>query len=155
MTLMVAKFNEGLDFEALYQKDVAVQYCVLTALKDSVGHEYQITRSALVRKVQLIWYWRISKVDKPPGDRKIRNTIRELRREGALICSTGGTKGGYWIPERLGEVMFFISSEFVARAMDMLVTAKRMKDAAIHIFGGQKYIWDNQLIAKLNSIFYK
>ena len=149
---LVNRFNQGVDFDALYQKDVAIQYCVLSALKNAKGHEYRITRAALVRKVQLLWYWRISNTDKPPGDRKIRNTIRELRREGALICSTGGRKGGYWIPETLAEVMLFIATEFVARALDMLVTAKRMKDAAIQIFGGQKYIWDNEIIKKVNDI---
>jgi len=150
---LINRFNEGVDFETLYQKDVAVQYCVLSALKNAKGHDYRVTRSALVRRVQLIWYWHISKTDKPPGDRKIRNTIRELRREGALICSTGGTKGGYWIPETLPEVLLFIATEFVARAMDMLVTAKRMRDSAIRKFGGQSYLWNNQMIEKFSNIF--
>ena len=154
MKAFVNNFNQGVDFDHLYQRDVATQYCVLFALKDRVGHEYRMTRTSLLDKVQLLWYWRVSKVDRPPGDRKVRNTVRELRREGALICSTGGTKGGYWIPESLLEVLYFIATELISRAMDLLVTAKRMKDAAIRKLGGQEPMWEMEVGAKINEVLY-
>ena len=154
MKEFVNNFNQGVDFDHLYQRDVATQYCVLFALKDSVGHEYRKTRTSLVDKVQLKWYWKVSKTDRPPSDRKIRNTVRDLRREGALICSTGGIKGGYWIPESLLEVLYFIATELISRAMDLLVTAKRMKDAAFRKFGGQSPMWELDVGAKINEVLY-
>ena len=154
MKAFVNNFNQGVDFDHLYQRDVATQYCVLFALKDRVGHEYRMSRISLVNKVQLLWYWKVSKKDRAPGERKIRNMVRELRREGALICSTGGTKGGYWIPETLPEVLYFIATELISRAMDLLVTAKRMKDAAFRKFGGQWPMWELDVGAKINEILY-
>lgn len=138
---IIDRFNAGVDFDGLYSQDVALRFCVLTALKDSRGHDYRITRTDLIRKVQLVWFWRISKTDKPPGDRKIRNCIRELRKEGAWIMSTGGTKGGYWIANSFEEVKIFVQKEFRARALDQLHTGKRVLDSASRGFGGQAHIW--------------
>ncbi len=139
---IIDRFNSGVDFEDLYRKDVALRFCVLTALKNSVGHYNRLTRDRLIARVTNWWYWKISKVDKPPGDRQIRNCIRELRKEGAWIMSTGGTKGGYWIADSFEEVKLFVKKEFRARALDQLHTGKRVVDSARRGFGGQSHAWE-------------
>lgn len=150
--MLETRFNAGVDFDDLYSRDVAERYCVLNILKWCEGHENRISRKALVGWVQYFWWRDISKEEKPPGDRRIRNIIRELRRNGALICSTGGTQGGYWIPTSLKEVMVFIAKELVSRAMDLLVTAKRMKDAAVRKFGGQSFLWEFDIQQEVNDL---
>lgn len=139
---LVKRFNQGIDFESLYTPDVAVRYCVLKALKYTHGHRNRITRTELIKMVTSSWYWNVSKTTRAPGDRKIRDTIKELRRSGALIVSTGGHKGGYWIPENLPEIMLFVAKELVSRAMDLLYTAKMMVLAGQRKFGGQSYMYD-------------
>jgi len=93
----VDKFNSGVDFGILYGKDELLRSCVLMALRNAVGHSQRITRTELVLRVRSVWYLHGGQnVGSAPGDRRIRNTIRDLRRDGALILSTGGRKGGYW-----------------------------------------------------------
>lgn len=145
MSSLEKRFNAGVDFEDLYEPDVAQRFCVLHALKDCEGHENRISREELVRKATYYWWIYVSKDDKAPGERRVRSIIRELRRNGALICSTGGTKGGYWVPTSLGEVLYFVTTELVNRAMDLLVTAKRMRDAAVRKFGGQLKFWQTEV----------
>lgn len=145
MNKMIGNFNQGVDFQDLYQKDVALKFCVLTALKDGVGQDYRLSRENLIAKVGLIWYWNVSypedkKTHKPPSERKIRNCIRDLRKAGALIISTGGSKGGYWKAESLEEVKAFVEAEYRSRAFDMLETASRMHSAALKWFGGQQLL---------------
>ena len=155
---LVDNFNAGVDFESLYHPDVAVKFCVLLALKYAYGHDLRISRKKLIKLVTSIWWSKISKTDKTPGDRKIRNTVRDLRRSGALIVSTGGTKGGYWIPKTLTELLFFVTQELVARALDLLFTASRMVAAARRKFGGQiplggeEHIWENKVRIGLQEV---
>lgn len=74
----------------------------------------------------------------PPVSRRyVRGRIRELRRRGALILSTGGVGGGYRRALDMGEVMEFIDAEFRSRALDMLYTASRIREAGYKVFGGQ------------------
>lgn len=137
---IIDRFNDGYDFSKLYQKDIALKYCVLTALKYADGHSNRLSRDELVKKVHGIWHWRIDKIKKPPGERRIRNTIRMLRKDGALIISTGGTQGGYWKEDSFEEVKVF-EKEFRKKALDMLHTNKRVMDAARRKYGGQTDIW--------------
>lgn len=136
MDKMIEHFNQGINFDGLYQKDVALRFCVLLALKYADGNAKRLTRPTLVRAVWGIWN-RFIGDDVKPKERKIRNTIRDLRKEGALILSTGGAQGGYWKAESLEEVKAFIEEEYRSRAFDMLHTASKMYAAAQKQFGGQ------------------
>ena len=77
---IVDRFNAGVDFEDLYQKDIALKYCILSVLSRAKGHDNRISRTMLVAFVRNML------MDKGLGvksivtkDRKIRNTIRDLR----------------------------------------------------------------------------
>ena len=142
MSKLVEKFNQGIDFDKLYRRDVALKFCVLLALKHSVGHENRVTRTKLNIAVQSIWWHKI--YEKAPTDRVIRNCIRQLRKEGALILSTGGKAGGYWRASSLEEVKIFIEKEFRSRAFDLLETASKMNNSALRWFGGQMKLLPGQ-----------
>ena len=139
---MEDRFNAGVSFDDLYQLDTAERYCVLKSLKYAHGHDKRLGRSDLISAVATNWYYTVSKTTRPPGDRKVRNIIKELRRSGCLIISTGGRKGGYWIPESLSEILLFVTKELVSRAMDLLYTAKKMVEAGQRKYSGQSYMFD-------------
>jgi len=134
----VDKFNSGVDFGILYGKDELLRSCVLMALRNAVGHSQRITRTELVLRVRSVWYLHGGQnVGSAPGDRRIRNAIRDLRRDGALILSTGGRKGGYWKATSLAEVREFCEAELEARAKDLFWTAYQLEAAALVEFGRQ------------------
>lgn len=135
----VAKFNAGIDFGILYGKDELLQSCVLMALKNAVGHSQRISRSVLVirTKQAFLFHTNPASGQAVPGERKIRNVIRDLRRAGALIMSTGGRKGGYWKAESLAEVKEFCLAELESRAKDLFYTASQLEAAALAEFGRQ------------------
>ena len=141
MSKMIEHFNSGVDFDSLYAKDTAIRFCVLLALKYAKGNENRIVGKTLFPKVRGIWAYKVHSDLKPPGDRKIRETISQLRKEGALIISTGGKKGGYWIATSYKEILVFYKGELRARALDLLYTASMMLMAARRRFGGQKGLW--------------
>jgi len=144
-------FNKGVDFDQVYGRDIPVRYAVLRTLNGRVGRANRITREKLVGKVAFYWYF-LGNPSDPPGDRKIRNTIRELRREGALILSTGGTEGGYWLTESQEEVKAFVKQEFWSRAIDLFTTAAAMTRASVRVFGGQVNLWKKEVKSEVNSI---
>ena len=139
----VDKFNAGVDFGILYGKDELLRSCVLMALRNAVGHSSRITRTELVLRVRSVWYLHGGQnVGAAPGDRRIRNAIRDLRRDGALILSTGGRKGGYWKATSLAEVREFCEAELEARAKDLFWTASQLEAAALVEFGRQTNLFE-------------
>jgi len=139
----VDKFNSGVDFGILYGKDELLRSCVLMALRNAVGHSQRITRTELVLRVRSVWYLHGGQnVGSAPGDRRIRNAIRDLRRDGALILSTGGRKGGYWKATSLAEVREFCEAELEARAKDLFWTASQLEAAALVEFGRQTNLFE-------------
>ena len=139
----ISNFNSGVDFGILYENDQLLRSCVLMALKGAVGHSQRMSRGSLIAAVREAYRSHYAG-DKLPGDRRIRNTIRDLRRDGALILSTGGRKGGYWKAESLNEVREFCSKELEARAKDLFWTASQMESAAMAEFGEQMVLIDLQ-----------
>ena len=141
MSKMIDYFNDGVDFDSLYSPDVALRFCVLTILSKAVGHENRLRGDQFIAQVKNLWYWKIDKENKPPDGRKIRDTLCQLRQEGALVVSTGGTKGGYWIPDSFEEIKVFVNVEFRKKSLSMLYTGKQQLDAGRRKFGGQATIW--------------
>jgi len=142
MTEIIDYFNEGVDFEKLYEKDIALKYCVLTVLSKCVGNDNSLTGEKLFPIVRSMWLEKIEDQKRPPGDRRIRETIRQLRKSGAGIMSTGGRKGGYWKENSFEEGIAFVQEEFTAKAKDMLHTGKRVLDAMRRKYGGQTEMWE-------------
>ena len=76
-------------------------------------------------------------------NREMRAIIAEMRLRGALICSTGGRGGGYWLADSLDDVLDFTNRELRSRALNLLVTARAMRREARRQFGGQMNYFQN------------
>lgn len=70
--------------------------------------------------------------------RSIREAIKDLRRTGSLICSMGGV--GHWMAESREQVYEYTNKELRGKALDLMVTARKQRLAAVDHFGGQMHI---------------
>ena len=87
-----------------------------------------LSRFELVNKVNRLLLGSIS-------ERRTRNAIREMRKKGVLILSTGGNNGGYYMAKSLDEYYEFRDHEFKSKALDMLETVSAMDASAAEQFG--------------------
>lgn len=62
-------------------------------------------------------------------DRTMRLQINLLRKRGFMICSAGGTNGGYWMAQNWAELEEYLASEVHPRAMDLLEIEKALRKA--------------------------
>ena len=60
----------------------------------------------------------------------MREQIKQLRRDGHLICSAPGTGGGYWLAVNMAEYEEFEQSEYKAKIVDMSETMNAMRKSA-------------------------
>ena len=67
--------------------------------------------------------------------RTVKEQIKELRRQGHLICSAPGREGGYYLATDANELEEFLHVEFEAKISDMAETARAMRKAADERFG--------------------
>ena len=100
---------------------------VLRILSQRVGRGQVISRTALVRSVARLGF--------AAHERQIRDVIKELRRDGHLICSAAGENGGYWMAADRQEFDAFGHQEFEAKISDMSQTWRAMQKAADQKFG--------------------
>lgn len=100
---------------------------VLRVLSQRVGREQTISRGQLVTTVGRLGFG--------AHERQIRVVIKELRRQGHLICSAAGDKGGYWMAADRKEFEAFGHQEFEAKISDMSETWRAMQKAADQKFG--------------------
>jgi Mrp family chromosome partitioning ATPase len=106
---------------------------IATVLKDHVGELHAIGRMDLVSAVSLMGF--------TADERQVRAAIRQLRRDGHLICSASGENGGYYIAENSAEYANFRRDEFAAKIEDMSETMTAMDTAARKRFGpGYLYV---------------
>ncbi len=91
------------------------------------GKPAAIGRSALVNRC----YQRGFRV----SERQVRECIKWLRRNGYLICSMAGTKGGYYMASTKDEFAEFDHDEFGAKIADMNETRQAMLKTAVRQFG--------------------
>lgn len=91
------------------------------------GIAMPISRSELVAKVGMMGF--------PASERQVRETIKILRREGHLICSTPGNDGGYYMAMSRQEYENFRAAEYAAKIADMAETMRAMDAAARARFG--------------------
>ena len=123
-------FNQNVDLDT-YLKDAepGLERAVLRVLQHRVGREMAISRAGLVEAVHSLGF--------EAGDRQIRVMSNKLRKDGRLICSTGGTRGGYWLAKDWNELNEFLRREVLPRALDLLDTEKALKDSAEKRWGIQ------------------
>jgi hypothetical protein len=89
-----------------------------------IGQKNALKMRRLLAELQAVGY--------PADARQVRAAIRELRREGALICSGAS---GYFFAASLMEAEDFIGGEIESRAHDLLETSRKMRAAAKREFG--------------------
>ena len=68
-------------------------------------------------------------------EKQVRDAIRELRRQGNLICGRSGKNGGYYMARSLQEYHEFRQKEFASKITDMAETMRTMDAAARAQFG--------------------
>jgi len=68
-------------------------------------------------------------------ERAVRECIKQLRRQGHLICAMPGEDGGYYMAETLEEFQEFDRAEFGAKIADMNETRQALLKAARKQFG--------------------
>jgi hypothetical protein len=87
-----------------------------------------LSRFELVNKVNRLLLSSLS-------ERRTRNAIREMRKKGVLILSSGGNNGGYYMAGSLDEYYQFRDREYKSRALDILETVSAMDASAAEQFG--------------------
>lgn len=106
---------------------VGLDRAILRVLSYHRGREQAIGRSDLVRQV--------AQLGCAATERQVREEIKQLRRDGTLICSAAGEDGGYYMAETLAEFEEFAQVEFIGKISDMSETLSRMRESATKIFG--------------------
>ena len=75
-------------------------------------------------------------------ERKVRQTISDMRKDGVLVLSVSKTGGGYYMARSLDEYLEFRRIKFNAQILDMLATLRAMDSAAEMQFNGlQPSLW--------------
>jgi len=98
---------------------------VLQVLQFHRGAKNSISREGLVAMVNR---------HTTATDRQVRLSIRDLRRQGHLVCGMAGADGGYYLAADKAECDAFLA-EFTARVSDIAETAARMRRSAERAFG--------------------
>lgn len=128
-------YNAGVNVKEMIDNlPAGLDRAMLRILEFHKGRENAISRGRLLADLGLMGF--------VVHEREARVCINQLRKEGVEICSTGGSKGGYWMAVSQDEVMEFTENELEPRAMDLLEQSKAMKAAAERRWG--KYSRERQ-----------
>ena len=100
---------------------------ILRVLSMHIGRDQAIGREGLVLAAASLGF--------PAHERQVREAVKELRRQGELICSAAGEDGGYYLASSREEFEEFAQSEFGAKIADMSQTLGAMRQAADRAFG--------------------
>jgi hypothetical protein len=108
---------------------------VMATLQSHVGRDNAIRRRDLLLQLGP----HMSQIGVPPGrmDRNLRLAIRALRKRGCPICSTGGSKGGYFLAADRSELDQYLVVEVHGRAIDLLEQEKAMRQGAERLWSAQ------------------
>lgn len=90
--------------------------------------ERSISRGQLVADCRRMGFPKVS-------ERVVREAIKQLRRQGHLICSAPGVDGGYYLARSKAEYHTFREAEYMAKIADMRETVTAMDAAAAAQFG--------------------
>jgi hypothetical protein len=106
------QFNVGVDIHKLVDEmDPGAERAVLRVLGFHIGRENAVGREALVMAVHKLGF--------PVHERVVRACINQLRKDGNMICSTGGFDGGYWIARDWEELNEYLDRELRSRVKDL------------------------------------
>lgn len=116
-----------MDYQPQKQYDAQLGSAILYVLSWHQGRDRAIGRDDLVHSPEI----RATGF----GERVVRDTIRLLRRQGHLICSTPGVDGGYYLAADWEEFNEFARAEYQAKIADMAETLAAMKAEATRRWG--------------------
>jgi hypothetical protein len=100
------------------------------------GQAARAEKWAFVEKVCQVSIPATERNNNNPYERRVRQAISEMRKDGKLICSDTKDGGGYWWAASIDDVLTMASS-LRERARDLLVTAKQLRAEGVREFGGQ------------------
>jgi hypothetical protein len=100
---------------------------ILRVLSYHTGRDQAIGRNDLVHDV--------GRLGVQVTERQLREEIKQLRRQGHLICSAAGETGGYFFAVSRMEFDAFVDQEYLAKIRDMSETLKAMEASAVREFG--------------------
>jgi len=108
--------------EMIHEMPAGLDRAILRVLSFHQGRDQAIGRGKLVGELARLGFY--------VHERVMRACINELRKQGQLICSTGGDGGGYYLPANWSELDEYIRRELHPRAMDLLEQEQALKAAA-------------------------
>jgi hypothetical protein len=114
------------------QMEPGLKRSVLRVISQRRGRENAINRENLAKAMESAGFGKGLTLS--TFDRKIRNTITDLRKEGALICSSSG-EAGYFMARSQEEYDTFAATEYRSKIKDMAATLQAMDQAAEQLFG--------------------
>lgn len=121
-------YNTGISLQAVIdQMPAGLDRAVLRVLSARVGRDAAISRPDLVAALKSLGF--------EVHERQARAMINQLRKDGHLICSTGGSDGGYWLAKSWEELGEYLEHEVRPRAMDLLEQEQALKKAAERVWG--------------------
>lgn len=104
-----------------------LESALLNVLANHQGRQRAIGRGSLVYGLNVMGH--------QVHERAVRECIKQLRRQGHLICAMPGKDGGYYLAVTLAEFQEFDRAEFGAKIADMNETRQALLQAARKQFG--------------------
>lgn len=113
-------YNAGVSLQAMIDEmPPGLGRAILRILSVRVGQANAISRPDLLLALKSLGF----DVDERPA----RARINLLRKAGHPICSTGGSKGGYWWAANWVELRSFLDDEVLPRAYDLLEQERALR----------------------------
>jgi hypothetical protein len=105
---------------------------ILHIIEPRVGIKYSISRRSLNYRLRDLGFGK--KASYKTFDRRIRTSIKNLRRQDHLICSSSN-ESGYFMAKNREEFDYFMSHEMRSKIADMATTINAMERSADKKFG--------------------
>lgn len=129
--------------EEIQQMEPGLVRAALRILSFHIGKENTIKRSDLVEDLRIMGFG--NNLMPITFDRHMRAAVAELRKQGALVCSSSGD-GGYYLARDRFEYDEFSQVEYRSKIIDMAETLRAMDQAAAKRFGGDVPVEQPRLI---------
>lgn len=122
------QYNSGISLQGVIDSmPPGLDRAVLRVLSQRVGREAAISRPNLLASLKSLGF--------EVHERAARAMINQLRKDGHLICSTGGNDGGYWLASSWEDLSEYLEREVHPRAMDLLEQEQALKRAGERAWG--------------------
>src|SRR5512139_3888536 len=104
MSEMKEKYNVGVDLKGMIDDmPPGLERALLRVLEDRRGRELAISRGGVVGALKSLGV--------NVHERQARACINQMRKQGVMICSTGGADSGYWLASSWAELEEYLQRE--------------------------------------------